>query len=164
MSQPGEDTTVHAQLATVRATVDHLTGFEGQGRSLVVDMVQEMLAHIADGGGLAPVKAYVGRYCDVIASDAEAEEIAAEIESELQAGNGHHPLPKVQISDRDWPMSDWGPGDITVAGLVAPLEGCGANDARAAVVDEYGRELPVIGVRRHLLRVELVVDTEGPRR
>jgi hypothetical protein len=43
-----------------------------------------------------------------------------------------------------------------------PLEGCGSNDGPAAVVDAYGRELRVVGVRRTRSRVELVIDTEVP--
>jgi hypothetical protein len=71
---------------------------------------------------------------------------------------------KIQITARDWDMSDWTPEEITVEGIVMPLEGCGANEAPAAVVDAYGRELHIIGVRRHHSRVELVVDVEGPDR
>jgi hypothetical protein len=69
---------------------------------------------------------------------------------------------KIQITGHDWDMSDWPVEEITVAGIVTPLEGCGDNDDRAAVVDAYGRELHIVGVRRHGSRVELVVDTEVP--
>jgi len=67
---------------------------------------------------------------------------------------------KIQITGNGWDMSDWPPEEITVEGLVVPLEGCGDNEDRAAVLDAYGRELQIIGVRRHGDRVELVVDTE----
>jgi hypothetical protein len=71
---------------------------------------------------------------------------------------------KIQITGRDWDMSDWPAEEITVEGIVTPLEGCGANEDLAAVVDAYGRELHIIGVRRNGSRVELVVDMEGPGR
>jgi hypothetical protein len=67
---------------------------------------------------------------------------------------------KIQITCRDWDMSDWPAEEITVTGIVTPLEGCGDNEDRAAVVDAYGRELRIIGIRRHGSRVELVVDTD----
>jgi hypothetical protein len=67
---------------------------------------------------------------------------------------------KIRITGRDWDMSGWPREEITVAGIVSPLEGCGDNDDRAAVVDAYGRELRIIGVRRHGGRVELVVDAD----
>lgn len=69
---------------------------------------------------------------------------------------------KIRITGRNWDMSDWPAEEITVAGIVTPLEGCGDNDDRAAVVDAYGRDLHIVGVRRHGSRVELVVDTEVP--
>ncbi len=73
-------------------------------------------------------------------------------------------LKKIRITGRDWDMSDWPPEEITVEGIVMSLEGCGADEDRAAVVDVYGRELDIIGVRCHGSRVELVVDMEGPGR
>jgi hypothetical protein len=73
-------------------------------------------------------------------------------------------MAKIRITGRDWDMSDWPSEEITVAGIVTPLEGCGDNEDRAAVVDAYGHELHIVGVRRHGSRVELVVDTEGPGR
>jgi hypothetical protein len=60
-------------------------------------------------------------------------------------------MEKIQITGHDWNM--------TVESFVMPLEGCGSHDDPAAVVDAYGRELHVIGVRRHGNRVELVIDT-----
>lgn len=71
---------------------------------------------------------------------------------------------KITIPESAWPMHDWPADEITVEGIVTPLEGCGANEDRAVVVDAYGRELHIIGVRRNGNRVELVVDTEGPGR
>ena len=73
-------------------------------------------------------------------------------------------MKKIRITGRDWDMSDWPPAEVTVEGIVLPLEGCGVNEDRAAVVDAYGRELHIIGVRRHGSRVALVVDMEGPGR
>lgn len=58
----------------------------------------------------------------------------------------------------DWDMSDWGPEDLGVEGIVMALEGCGANEDQAAVVTSDGRELRVLGVRRHGARVEIVVE------
>jgi hypothetical protein len=37
-------------------------------------------------------------------------------------------LEKIRITGRDWDMSDWLAGEITVEGIVMPLEGCGANE------------------------------------
>ena len=71
---------------------------------------------------------------------------------------------KIQITGRDWDMSGWPPEEITVEGIVMPLESCGADEHQAAVVDVDGRGLHIIGVRRHGSRVELVVDLEGPGR
>lgn len=73
-------------------------------------------------------------------------------------------MEKIQITERDWDMSDWPPEEITVEGIVMPLEGCGDNEDRAAVVDAFGRELHIVGVRRNGFRVELVVDMEVPGR
>ena len=73
-------------------------------------------------------------------------------------------MEKIRITGRDWDMSDWPAEEITVEGIVMPLEGCGANEDPAAVIDAYGRELHIIGVRRTGGRVELVVDTEVPGR
>jgi hypothetical protein len=71
-------------------------------------------------------------------------------------------MEKIQITGHDWDMSDWPPEEMTVEGIVMPLEGCGDNEDRAVVVDAYGRELHIVGVRRNGSRVELVVDTERP--
>jgi hypothetical protein len=73
-------------------------------------------------------------------------------------------MKKIRITGRDWDMSDWPPEELTVESFVMPLEGCGSNDDPAAVVDAYGRELRIVGVRRSGDRVELVVDTEVPGR
>jgi hypothetical protein len=73
-------------------------------------------------------------------------------------------MQKIQITQPDWYMGDDPPGELTVEGLVMPLEGCGSNDDPAVVVDAHGRELRVVGVRRAAGRVELVVDTEVPGR
>jgi hypothetical protein len=69
-------------------------------------------------------------------------------------------MEKIQITQPDWDMTDSPPEELTVESFVMPLEGCGSNDDPAAVVDAYGRDLRVIGVRRAGDRVELVVDSE----
>jgi hypothetical protein len=71
-------------------------------------------------------------------------------------------MEKIRITGNDWDMSDWPAEELTVESFVMPLEGCGSNDDPAVVVDAYGRQLNIIGVRRHGSRVELVVDMEGP--
>jgi hypothetical protein len=71
-------------------------------------------------------------------------------------------MKKIQITGRDWDMTGCTAEEITVEGPVAPLEGCGANADRAAVVDAYGRDLRIVGIRRHGARVELAVDIERP--
>jgi hypothetical protein len=58
----------------------------------------------------------------------------------------------------DWDMSDWGPEDLVVDGLVMALEGCGVDEDQVAVVTADGKELRVLGVRRHGGRVEIVVE------
>jgi hypothetical protein len=71
-------------------------------------------------------------------------------------------MEKIQITQPDWDLSDWGPADITVEGVVMAIEGCGDNETPMAVVDADGRELRIIGVRRQDSRVEIVVSAEGP--
>ncbi|MGW3353268.1 hypothetical protein ACWDA3_59125 [Nonomuraea rubra] len=68
---------------------------------------------------------------------------------------------KIQITQPDWNMADWGPADLTVEAVVMALEGCGDNESPMAVVDAYGRKLRIIGVRRQDSRVEIVVAVEG---
>lgn len=70
-------------------------------------------------------------------------------------------MAKIQISERDWDMSDWPAGEIVVDGIVMALEGCGGGGDQVAVIDADGRELRVLGVRRHGSRVELVVEAPG---
>jgi hypothetical protein len=67
----------------------------------------------------------------------------------------------IQITGRDRDMSGWPSEEITVEGIVMSLEAAAPARTGAAVVDVYGRELHIIGVRRHCSRVELVVDMEG---
>jgi hypothetical protein len=69
-------------------------------------------------------------------------------------------MAKVAISERHWDMSGWDPAEIVVEGLVMAVEGCGANEDRLAVIDDDGRELRIIGVRRHGSRVEIVISTQ----
>jgi hypothetical protein len=69
-------------------------------------------------------------------------------------------MQKIEITGNDWPMHDWPPEELTVESITMPLEQCGSDDDPAAVVDAYGRELKILGVRRNGDRVELVIDTE----
>jgi hypothetical protein len=55
-------------------------------------------------------------------------------------------------------MSDWSADDLSVAGIVMAVEGCGGNDDQVAVLDAEGRELRLLGVRAFGGRVEIVVD------
>jgi hypothetical protein len=68
---------------------------------------------------------------------------------------------KIQIAEPDWDMADWPPGEIVVEGIVMALEGCGDNEDQAAVIDDEGRELRILGVRRNGARVEIVVEVPG---
>lgn len=77
MAQP--DQPVTTQLMRIYAAVDYLSDLEGQDRSLVVEMSQAMLNDVIEGRDLAPMIDYIARYCDVIDSRAEAEQIAANI-------------------------------------------------------------------------------------
>ncbi|GAA4932005.1 hypothetical protein HD597_012853 [Nonomuraea thailandensis] len=70
-------------------------------------------------------------------------------------------MEKIRITQPDWDLADWGPADLTVEGVVMALEGCGDNESPMAVVDAYGRELRIVGVRRQGSRVEIVVSAEG---
>jgi hypothetical protein len=70
-------------------------------------------------------------------------------------------MAKIRISEAGWDMSDWPAEEITVGGIVMAAEGCGGDDDRAAVIDDDGRELTVLGVRRTPGRVEIVVHAPG---
>jgi hypothetical protein len=67
-------------------------------------------------------------------------------------------MAKIQIPESDWDMSDWPADEITVAGVVAALEGCGTDDEPVAVIDACGQELRLAGVRVHGSRIEIVVE------
>jgi hypothetical protein len=67
-------------------------------------------------------------------------------------------MAEIRISDSDWDMSDWSAEDISVAGIVMAVEGCGRDDDQVAVIDAEGRELRLLGVRAFAGRVEIVVD------
>ena len=71
---------------------------------------------------------------------------------------------KIQITQPDWYMGDDPPGELTVEGSSCPWKDAARTTTPPVVVDAYGRELRVIGVRSAAGRVELVVDTEVPRR
>jgi len=67
------------QLNSILSAVDYLSDLEGQDKGLVIEMSQAMLGDVSEGRGLRPLVEYVGRYCDVIDSAADAERIAGEI-------------------------------------------------------------------------------------
>jgi hypothetical protein len=73
------DEATRTQLARIYAAVEYLTELEGQDRTLVIEMSQDMLNDLIGRGELAPMADYIARYCDVISSRAEAEELAANI-------------------------------------------------------------------------------------
>lgn len=68
-----------AQLSRIYSAVEYMTDLDGQDRTLVIEMSQEMLNDVIEGRGLRPLVDYVRRYCDVIDSPEDAERIAAEI-------------------------------------------------------------------------------------
>jgi hypothetical protein len=70
-------------------------------------------------------------------------------------------MEKIRIAGHDWDLSDWPTEEITIEGIVTAMEGCGDNEDQAAVIDVYGREMRIVGVRRQGSRVEIVVDTRG---
>lgn len=74
-SDPAAMTT---QLNRMFHAVEHMANIEGQDLMYVIEMSQDMLSDIINGG-LKPLVEYVRRYCDVIDSPADAERIAGEI-------------------------------------------------------------------------------------
>jgi hypothetical protein len=74
---------------------------------------------------------------------------------------------RITILENEWPMHDWPAEEITVAGIVGALEGCSMDDenTRAAVIDAYGQEMRVLGVRVRPgtkgLVLDIVTDTEN---
>jgi hypothetical protein len=73
------DDVTRTQLGRIYAAVEYLTDLEGQDRTMVIEMSQAMLTDLIGRGELAPMVDYIARYCDVISSRAEAEELAANI-------------------------------------------------------------------------------------
>lgn len=73
-------TPVNEELKRLYAAVDYLTQFEGQDRSLVIEMTLEMLGDLIDGREPRPLDKLVGRYCDVADNRADVERFTAEIE------------------------------------------------------------------------------------
>jgi hypothetical protein len=67
------------QLNRIFLAVEYMSDLEGQDKDLVIEMSQAMLSDVIEGHGLKPLAEYVGRYCDVIDSAADAERIAGEI-------------------------------------------------------------------------------------
>lgn len=76
MTDPAAITT---QLNQIFFAVDYMADLEGQDQGLVIEMSQAMLNDVIKGHGLKPLAEYIGRYCDVIDSAADAERIAGEI-------------------------------------------------------------------------------------
>ena len=76
MTDPAAITT---QLNRIFFAIDYVADLEGQDKGLVIEMSQAMLSDVIEGRGLKPLAEYVGRYCDVIDSAADAERIAGEI-------------------------------------------------------------------------------------
>jgi hypothetical protein len=68
-----------ASLNRIYAAVDHLANLEGQDTMLTLDMSQAMINDLINDGQLADMATYIRRYCDVLDSPAEADEIAADI-------------------------------------------------------------------------------------
>jgi hypothetical protein len=73
------DEATRVQLARIYATVDALTELEGQDRTMVIEMSQDMISDLIDNGTIAPLADYIAHYCDVIDSREEAEQLAASI-------------------------------------------------------------------------------------
>jgi hypothetical protein len=67
------------QLNRIFYAVEYMANLEGQDPVLVIEMSQAMLNNVIEGRGLEPMVEYVGRYCDVIDSEADAERIADEL-------------------------------------------------------------------------------------
>lgn len=67
------------QLNRVYAAVEYFANLEGQDPVLTIEMSQAMLGDVIEGRELAPMIEYVKRYCDVVDSPADAEQIAADI-------------------------------------------------------------------------------------
>jgi hypothetical protein len=70
---------IMAELSRILSAVDYLSDLEGQCRSMVTEMSQAMLTDVIEGRGLQPMAEYIGHYCDVLDSPADADRIAAEI-------------------------------------------------------------------------------------
>lgn len=67
------------QLNRIYQAIDYMTNLDGQDHSLVIEMSQAMLNDIIEGRDLRPMVEYVKRFCDVIDSAEDAEQIAADI-------------------------------------------------------------------------------------
>lgn len=71
--------TDNAQLNRIYQAVDYMTNLDGQDHTLVIEMSQAMLNDLLEGRDLAPMVEYVRRFCDVLDSPEDAEQIAADI-------------------------------------------------------------------------------------
>lgn len=72
-----------AGLGLVRAAVDHMLDLDDQSKHLTAEMSQAMIGDLIQDGELKPLATYLARYCDVIGSQAEAEQLAEEITAVL---------------------------------------------------------------------------------
>jgi transcription initiation factor TFIIIB Brf1 subunit/transcription initiation factor TFIIB len=75
----GSSTVTTAQLNQIYWAVDYIADLEDQDQTLVIEMAQAMLNDLIEGHDLKPMIDYVKRYCDVIGSAEEAEQLAADI-------------------------------------------------------------------------------------
>lgn len=66
-------------LQRVYAAVDRLMEEEGQDRTMVIEMSQDMINDLIETGELKPMVKYIAHYCDVVDSREEAQEIADDI-------------------------------------------------------------------------------------
>jgi hypothetical protein len=67
-------------LGQIDEAASYFMELEGQDRTLVVEMMQQMLGDVIAAGQLRPTIEYVNRYCDVIDGPEDAERIAGEID------------------------------------------------------------------------------------
>jgi hypothetical protein len=67
---------MNEQLRRMYSAVEFLANIESQDRTLTLEMSQQMLLDIMENGELRPMVEYIKRFCDVIDSADDAEEMA----------------------------------------------------------------------------------------
>lgn len=72
------DADTRQALTLIRAAITVLLDQEGQDRQMVAEMADQMLADLLNGADQG-INYYIGRYCDVIDSSVDVDEIALEI-------------------------------------------------------------------------------------